>query len=64
MAKLKFGTYSIKASVTVEDEVDLEEHFTKKEWNKLKEREQREWFEEYCETLATSDLEMSWKLNE
>jgi hypothetical protein len=41
------------------NEVDLEEHFTKEEWNKLKEREQREWFEQYCENLATSDLEMT-----
>jgi acyl-CoA-binding protein len=61
--KLKFGTYHIEASVQVEDTLDLEDHFTKEEWNKLKPREQEEWLSEYVEGLAIPDLEIKWKLN-
>ncbi len=43
-SKLKFGTYSVEASVQVEDSLDLEDHFTKKEWDKMKPREQERVF--------------------
>jgi hypothetical protein len=64
MAKIKFGTYSIKVSVTIEDEIDLEDHFTQKEWDTMKANKQKEWFEGYCESQAIPDLDMEWKLND
>jgi hypothetical protein len=63
MAKIKFGTYAIEVSVTIEDEIDLEDHFTKEEWEAMKAIKQKEWLEGYCESLAIPDLEMKWKLN-
>lgn len=61
--KLKFEIYHVEASVQVEDTLDLEDHFTKEEWNKLKPREQEEWLSEYVESLVIPDLEIKWKLN-
>jgi acyl-CoA-binding protein len=62
-SKLKFGTYSVEASVQIEDNLDLEDHFTREEWDKMKPREQEEWMMEYIESLAISDLETKWKLD-
>ena len=62
-SKLKFGTYSVEASVQVEDNLELEDHFTREEWDKMKLREQQDWMIEYIESLAISELETKWKLD-
>jgi DNA-binding PadR family transcriptional regulator len=64
MAKIKFGTYEVQISVTIEDELDIEDYFTQEKWNKLKGSKQKEWLEGYCKSLAVPDLEISWKLKE
>jgi hypothetical protein len=59
--KLKFGTYRITAEVTIDDEIDLDDHFDRAQWEAMKPREQQAWFEEYIESQAIADLAFDFK---
>jgi hypothetical protein len=61
--KLKFGTYTITAEVTFEDEIDLEDHFTKEEWDKKSGTDQANWLTEMAESGAIGDMDCSFKIN-
>ena len=54
--KLKFGTYSIEASVQLSDELDLDEYFTKAEWDGMSTADQENWIRSYIQDTATADL--------
>ena len=54
--KLKFGAYAIEASVQISDEIDLDEHFTKAEWDGMSVTEQGNWIRSYIQDMAIADL--------
>ena len=60
--KLKFGIYSVEASVTHTDDVDLDDHFTRAEWDAMSATEQVNWIQAYIEEQALSDLFINYKL--
>jgi hypothetical protein len=60
--KLKFGIYSVEASVIHTDDVDLDEHFTRAEWDAMSATEQVNWIQAHIEEQALSDLSINYKL--
>ena len=63
MKKLKFGVYSIEASVQISDELDLDEYFTKAEWDGMSTADQENWIRSYIQDAAISDLFIDYNLN-
>jgi hypothetical protein len=61
--KLKFGTYHITVHVTIDEIIDLNDHFDKAEWFEMKPREQEAWLDEYIESQAITDMEINYKFN-
>jgi hypothetical protein len=59
--KLKFGIYTITAEVTFEDEIDLDEHFTKDEWDKKSLNQQKSWLLEMAEDGGIGDMSCDFK---
>ena len=60
--KLKFGTYTITAEVTFEDEIELDGYFTKEEWDKKSSTEQKNWLLEMAEECGIGDMSCDFKL--
>lgn len=59
--KLKFGTYRITTEVTIDEQIDLDDHFARSRWDAMTPRDQEAWFHEYIESQAISDLSFDFK---
>ena len=60
--KLKFGVYRITAQVAIDEQIDLEDHFTPAEWDAIKPRDRQACFEEYIDTQASNELDFEFDI--
>ncbi len=60
--KLKFGIYSVEATLMYTDDVDLDDHFTRAEWDAMSATKQVNWIQAHIEEQALSDLSINYKL--